>query len=87
MTFGASELTSGGSRCYEKTLHDKAIVLFNFCVGAFFEFLTAKMNTPTRLIVKTVLNVLWQLLSPKAKATAVFTVITMYIIALSLICR
>lgn len=71
----------------KKTLRDKAIVLFNFCVGAFFEFLTAQMNTSTRLIVKTVLNVLWQLLSQKAKATAAFIVITMYIIALSLICR
>ena len=66
---------------------EKAKMLFDSCVGVFFALVLVDLNMPTGLIIKTALNVLWHLLSPKVKVTAAFIVITMYIIAFSLICR
>lgn len=71
----------------KKPSKEKVTILINLCVGAIFELLTAGMDMPTRLIVKTALNVLWHLLSPKGKASMVLTIIMVCIFAFSLKCR
>ncbi len=71
----------------KKISNEKERIIINLCVGAVFELLTAGVDMPTRVIVKTVLGILWQMLSPLGKASMVLTTIMVCIFAFSFRCR
>ncbi len=71
----------------KKISNEKERIIINLCVGAVFELLTAGVDMPTRVIVKTVLGILWHMLSPKGKASMVLTMIMVCIFAFLFRCR